>query len=361
MRQGAGMAVEETLDRLRGATLISVQDYDRIQPIDRGGWDQVDAPLTDYDRTYADLLRESLGINLVLVRSAELLRAVDRASQEEAERLADGWIRQAEGVRNVTRDDVIRSAELYLAYRELLAVYDADAITVSSWAFVPDGTLKAMPPLAEMEMAKELIPCCCESLIDCAVTQMVGSYLSEVPGFVGDVLNNWAGLESLGRLPDGLVVVGHCYGPVNPHGTDAVPYLIRDHAVYSTVGQGWMASWRTSSQAQARRQLEAQGITLVGITVRWPPDEVVTMAKFDVAGKRLSLGTGRVVDGNTLFAEFDERLCRTKLAMVTDGRFANLLATRMAGGHQVVFYGDQSRGLRQVADRLGFDVLEGVP
>ncbi|MGC9359832.1 MAG: hypothetical protein ACP5G7_05560 [Anaerolineae bacterium] len=146
---------------------------------------------------------------------------------------------------------LVRSAELYLAYRELLAAHDADAITVSSWALVPDGTLKAMPPLAEREMAKELIPCCCESLIDCTVTQMVGSYLSGAPGFVGGVLSNWAGLEPLGRLLDGLAVVGHCYGPVNPHGTDAVPYLIRDHVVYgNSVGQGWMASWLSLRSSQ---------------------------------------------------------------------------------------------------------------
>jgi hypothetical protein len=349
------MTAKQPLERIRGSKILSIQDYDRIQPIDRGGWAQVDAPMTDYDREYPERLMESLGLKLVLVRSGELIQEIERAEKFETERIADRWIEEAEEVKNVTREDVIRSAELYVAYRRLLERYDAHAITVSSWALIPDGKIKAMPPLAEMELAKELVPCCCESLIDCTVTQMIGTYISGRPGFVGDVLNTWGGLAPIGTPPENLVMVGHCYGPINPHGDDGIAYVIRDHVVYNNeVGKRWMQSWRPESQSQASRQLEDEHITLVGITVRWPVDEVVSIVKFNIYGRKVSLYTGTTIDGNSIYEDFDNHLCRTKIAVKTDVPFKNAL-----GGHQVVFYGDHRAKIKGVAGLIGFDVVEG--
>jgi hypothetical protein len=348
------MTAKQPLERIRGSKILSIQDYDRIQPIDRGGWAQVDAPMTDYDREYPEKLMESLGLKLVLVRSGELIQEIERAEKFETERIADRWIEEAEEVKNVTREDVIRSAELYVAYRRLLERYDAHAITVSSWALIPDGKIKAMPPLAEMELAKELVPCCCESLIDCTVTQMIGTYVSGRPGFVGDVLNTWGGLVPMGTPPENLVIVGHCYGPINPHGDDRVGYVIRDHVVYNNqVGQGWMSSWRPDAQVQAARQLEREHVTLVGITVRWPLQEVATIAKFDVYSKRVSVCTGTTIDGRSIFEDFDDRLCRTKIAVKTEVPFRNAV-----GGHQVVFYGDHSARIKDLARLAGFEVMD---
>ena len=62
------MMPDQALERTRGSKVLSIQDYDRIQPIDRGGWAQVDAPVTDYDRAYPERLWESLGLELALVR-----------------------------------------------------------------------------------------------------------------------------------------------------------------------------------------------------------------------------------------------------------------------------------------------------
>ncbi len=349
------MQPEDVLRELRGTRLISIQDYDRIQPIDRGGWAQVDVPVTEYDRAYPARLKEYLGIDLVIVRSEELLREIGRVARQEAEKIADGWIEEALEMKNVTREDVVRSAEVYVAYKRLLEKYEAAAITGSSWALIPEGKLKAMPPLAEMELAKELIPCCCESLVDCTVTQMIGTYLSGRPAMVGDVLNEWQGLSPIDTPPENLIVVGHCYGPVNPHGDDRVPYIIRDHVVYeSPVAQGWMQSWRPSSQARAYKQLQDEHITLIGITVKWPVGEPATVVKFDVYDRKVSILTGTVRDGNAIFKDFDDSLCRTKIAVETTTSFENVL-----GGHQVVFYGDLTAGFKAFADLAGFEVVGG--
>ena len=347
------MGPEEILEKMRGSRILSVQDYDRIQPIDRGGWAQVDASMTDYDKAYPEKLREFLGVELVIVRSEELVREIETVKREEAERVADMWMEEAAEVKNVTREDVVRSAELYVAYKKLMEKYDADAITVSSWSLIPGGKIRAMPPLAEMELAKELIPSCCESLIDCTVTQLIGTYISGRPGFVGDVLNKWMELSPIDTPPDNLVVIGHCYGPINPRGDDRVPYVIRNHVVYNdVVGTEWMSSWKPDLQKRASRELEDAHITLVGITVRWPVDEVVSIVKFDVYDKKVSVYSGTTIDGNLIYEDFDNRFCRTKMTIKTDVPFESVL-----GGHQVVFYGDLKSGIKDIAKRTGFEVV----
>jgi hypothetical protein len=58
--------------------------------------------------------------------------------------------------------------------------------------------------------------------------------------------------------------------------------------------------------------------------------------------------------GNSIYEDFDNHLCRTKIAVKTDVPFKNAL-----GGHQVVFYGDHRAKIKGVAGLIGFDVVEG--
>jgi len=353
------MRPEEALEKLKGSRLLTIQDYGYVQPIDgHGSWAKLKSgdALNDYDQNYFVRLRESLGVDATVVESKELVDAIERVEQGQAERTANIWIREAQEVIAVTTEDIVRSASLYLAYRALMEKYRADAITMSSWALVPDGKLKAMPPLAEMELAKELIPCCCESLIDCLVTQMIGRYLVGRPGFVGDQVSSWNGLrqdDALRPLPENYIAIGHCYGPVNPHGDDRVPYAIRDHAYYEL---GWgstdepRASWRAEDYLTVNEQLREEGVTLVAIRVDWPVDELVTIAKFDPYNKRAQICGGRTFDPHPFFADFDNTVCRTKMAIETDTPFINRL-----GGHLVAFYGDLKEEFEAFAALVGYD------
>lgn len=356
------MTPKEALKKIGESKLLSIQDYDVIQPIDgQGGWARVDADatLTDYDKTYPDRLKESLGLDLVIVRSKELIQKIGKVEEKEAEKIADMWINEAKEVINVTREDVVRSAELYVAYKELMKKYEADAITISSWALIPDGVIKAMSPLAEMELAKKLIPCCCESLIDCLVTQMIGTYISGRPSFVGDQVSNWDGLrreDAVRALPENYVAIGHCYGPINSHGNDRVPYVIRDHAYYEL---GWDRTedprvlWRKEQHLKANEQLKRENITLVGIRVEWPIDEVVSIIKFDPYNKKAQVFTGRTFDPHPFFEDFDNTKCRTKMAIETDVPFRNRV-----GGHLVAFHGNLKEEIKDFAKLTGFEVIE---
>jgi hypothetical protein len=345
--------------KLKHAKLLTIQDYDRMNPIGLKGWHAVEGPLDDFDKTYPGRLKEYLGIDIVIARSKELIQEIEKVEKKEAERIADMWISEAKAVIGVAREDVIRTAELYIAYKKLMKKYDANAITPSSWALIPDGVIKAMPPLAEMELAKELIPVCCESLIDCLVTQMIVTYTTGRPGFAGDMLGGFPPAVPVSEIPKNMMVIGHCYGPINPHGNDRVPYTIRNHAYYEL---GWdttdpRRAWRKDAQVRANKQLEKEHITLVAICVEWPIDEVVSMVKVNVYDKKIEVYTGRTVDGNYLYKDFNNRICRAKLPFSLDKPFRQLRRDRW-GCHRVVFYGGHKRKIKDLAALIGFEVVE---
>jgi len=65
----------EVVKQLRGAKIVSIQDVDKINAIDQEGMRGVwgNSPVNDYDRAYPRQLKESLGLELIIVRSGELL------------------------------------------------------------------------------------------------------------------------------------------------------------------------------------------------------------------------------------------------------------------------------------------------
>lgn len=347
----------QVLDRLRSTTILSIQDYDKINAIDQEGMAGVwgNSPVNDYDRAYPKQLKESLGVTLVLVRSGELLDALAKVEPKQQAQLADLWIREATEMKKVKRADVLRSARLCLAIKALVKRHNAAAVTYDSATLtLSEKKVNAWTPLTILELAKEGIPCCCQSHVDCLVTQTIGTFLTDGrPGYVGDVLNDWA-FQPAGQRPENVIVIGHCGAPINPHGNDRIPYLIRDH-IHSGV---W--KWPDDPDAVAE-----------ATTVTWPTDEPVTVVKFDVGRKKVSIYTGTVLDGNALYVDFANCICRNKMVVRLDrpdktyllpsdpkeGAFRNWWGTW--GCHQVVFYGDLREHFKEFAALTGFQVVEG--
>lgn len=350
------------ISRLKKSTLLSIQDYDRINAIGRLGWSGLYGPKTPYDKAYPGKLKESLGVDISIVRSKEYYKQIGSVEKKEAERVADAWIKEAEAVIGVTRDDVIRSAGLYIALKKLMKKHHADAITLNSWALIPDGVIKAMPPLAEMELSKQLIPCCCESMINCLVTQMIGTYMTGRPGYAADImgLSAFPPAVPASEMPYNMLLLGHCYGPINPHGKDRVPYTIRNHAYYElrwSRTDNPRALWKKDQHLKANKQLEKENITLVAIRVKWPVDEAVTIVKTNIFDKQIEIYTGRTVDGNYLYRDFDNRVCRTKMAISLDKPFKQRRRDRW-GCHRVVFYGHHKQKIKDFASLVGLEVME---
>lgn len=343
----------DVLERLKGTRIISIQDYDKINAIDQEGMAGVwgDSPVNDYDRGYRPRLKEFLGIELILVRSDELLAEMAKVADGDAERLADLWIREATEIKNVKRSDIVRPAYLYFAFKQLLKKYDAAAITYDSATLtLRPQKVKAWTPLAILELSKEHIPCCCQSHVDCLVTQTIGSMLTDGrQGFVGDVLNDWA-FSPLGKRPENVIVLGHCGAPLTPLPGKRIAYLIRDH-IHSD--KEWFGPDDVPTAT----------------TVFWPADEAATVVKFDVFRKKVSVFTGTVRDGDMLYDDFANCICRNKMVVeidhpkdcymlpsnATEGAFRNWWGSW--GCHQVAFYGNLTGPIREFAAAAGFEVV----
>jgi hypothetical protein len=351
------------LKRLSRSKLITVQDHDGMNRIDQGTY--YDAPLQDYDRDYPGILEEHFGVEIIVVRSRELNDQVAKVPESEAEKIARKWEQEATEVKNVKHHDIVRAARSYIAQRELLRKYDADAITVdtATLTFKAYGTAKrqefgdvaAAQPLVIMELSKEHIPHCCQSHIDCLVTQMVGTYITGGSGFTGDFLNDWA-FQPSGERPENVMIVGHCGAPITPLGHDRLPYLIRDHIHNKAFGPE---------------------DTPTATTVQWPPHEAATIVKFDVYTRQVSVFTGEVIDGNALYENFADCICRNKLVIqISDPENCYMLPSnpnagafrqcnhwdkkhRHWGGHQVAFYGNLKPAIKDLAALIGFEVVDG--
>ncbi len=345
----------EVLQKLKGAKIVSIQDVDKINAIDQEGMRGVwgNSPVNDYDRNYAKRLKESLGIELVIVRSGELLEEMAKVEDGASEKLADLWIKEATEVKRVKRTDVINAARLYWGFKALLKKHSAAAITYESATLtLSEKKVRGWTPLAILELSKEHVPCCCQSHVDCLVTQLIGCRLTDGrPGYVGDVLNDWA-FKPTAERPKNVIVVGHCGAPINPHGDDRIPYLIRDH---------WHANWTWPGGDDIS----------TATTVTWPTNEKATVVKFDVFRKKVSIYAATVRDGNALFVDFPNAICRNKIVLELDrpdqtyllpssekeGAFRSWWGTW--GCHQVVFYGDLRDGIKELAGLAGFRVVEG--
>ena len=129
-----------------------------------------------------------------------------------------------------------------------------------------------------------------------------------------------------------------------------IPYLIRDH-IHSD--KEWFGPDDIPTAT----------------TVSWPADEPATVVKFDVGRKKVSLFTATVLDGDTLYEDFANCICRNKMVVQMDhpdscyllpsdpkeGAFRNWWGSW--GCHQVAFYGNLTGPLREFAAAAGFEVV----
>ena len=197
----------------------------------------------------------------------------------------------------MTRKDIVRSAYLYFALKALLKKYDAAAITydIATLTLQPQK-VKAWTPLSILELSKENIPCCCQSHVDCLITQLIGSRLTDGrQGFVGDVLNDWA-FTPIGDRPQHVIVIGHCGAPITPLPNKRIPYLIRDHI-------------------HSDKQWFGPDDIPEATTVFWPVDEPATVVKIDVGRRKMSVFSATVLDGDTLYEDFANCICRNKMVV----------------------------------------------
>jgi hypothetical protein len=268
-----------------------------------------------------ELVKKKLGADLVTI-SKEVVRdamnAVDaKAAEAEAQ---EYWISQCKQIVEPTRAEIIQSARMFLAVKELMIKEKAQAVCSAHCMGNPRGCL-TFSKLNDLGLVGA-----CEGDIDSTLTMLLFDYAFGVPGFISDPVVDTA---------KNALIHFHCTSATKMDGP-----------------RGQRLPFRMRNQTDTRGG--------VALEVQHRPGQPVTCAKL------VNLDTMLMVAGKILETSTSPLACRTQFAQsVPDARrlFLNWGGGVIQGGlmtllHRVVFYGDHMKQMQDLGDLMGFQVIE---
>ncbi len=278
-----------------------------------------------------DRIKKIFGAEVIRMRNEELNDYYESIPEQEAEVLADKWINEALRVVEPTRDEIVKSARMYLGIKKAMGEKKADAITIDCYRHFHE--LAAYPCMAYFQLNNEGLTGICEADLSSTITQLLLRYLTEEmtgsprPGFVNDPVVN---------LASGRIIYAHCsannkvFGPSGPTN----PYVIRSHA-------------------ETRKGVAPQSLM--------PSGEKVTTVQIHFMSEPPVMVIHR---GRTITNEDVEEACRTKLVTEVNAEKIMRNWNRKDGWvfpanwHRVTIYGDFGEQLIDLANLMGMEVFE---
>jgi hypothetical protein len=326
------------LRKMKNSRLLVVQEPEIFGSYDILGMDFHSPLPEDYNDVYSENLKK-MGLEVTHASLIELNEEIGEVDESEAEKIAIIWINEAKEVRETNREEVLKAARMYLGIERLMKKHGANGIAVRSLVPWVRGITNVTPCLANTELNKQFRVGVCEGLVNSAITEMFGFYTTGRPSFVGDVIG-------IDRINDTLIFA-HCQCPINPHGSDRVPYVIRSHAL------------QKENEMLPDDYPEAGPTLSAVVQVELPAGEIVTAVKFSAYDKKIAVSTGLSVSGEKLYRDFENILCRTKLVMKTNTEaFERNYDTVTFGVHRNIIYGDYRQKFKDLATLIGFDIVE---
>lgn len=326
------------LKKVKNSRLLVVQEPELLGNYDIQGMDFHSPLPEDYNEVYSENLRK-MGLEVTHASLIELNEEIEEMDESEAEKTTDMWINEAKEIRETNREELLKAARMYWGMERLMEKYNANGIAIRSLLPWVRGMTNTTPCLANTELNKQNRVGVCEGLVNNAITEMFGIYVTGNPSFVGDVIG-------IDRIND-TVTFAHCQCPINPHRSDKVPYVIRSHALQK-------------GNEMLPNDYPEMGPNLSAVVqVELPTDEVVTAVKFSLYDKKIGISTGLSVPGDELYRNFKDILCRTKLVMRTDTEaFERNYDTSSLGVHRNLIYGDHRAKIKDLAVLTGFEIME---
>lgn len=266
-------------------------------------------------------VREKFGAELITIPNERVLKLMAEIDPKEAEREAEEyWIRPAKAIVEPKREEIVQSARMFLAVKRIMADENSQAICSVYCMGDPRGCL-TFSKLNDMGYVGG-----CEGDIDSTLTMLIFAYAFGVPGFISDPVID---------VSKNAMIHFHCTSATKMDGPSGnrLPFRIRS---------------QTDSGAGVSLEVEHR----VG--------QPVTCAKLVHLDKML------FVTGKIIWTSRNPLACRTQFAQsVKDARS---LFLRWGEGlvqgdvmtllHRVVFYGDYSQQLRDLAAFMKFKLIE---
>lgn len=256
-------------------------------------------------------VKEKFGTEIKHIGLEPVVALYEKVSDQEAEAEATKWIEGAKQVVEPTREEIVRSCKLALAFERLLDEEDATVLTVDCYGTMWERTIKlpAYPCLGFSRLNSMGLGGICESDLRCAMTHIIFQGLAGKPGFISDPTVDQS---------TNTIILAHCMGTVKMDGPDTptMPYKLR---------------------CVLERQ---EGVVP---QVFMPIGKRATQALF-VDTSTLLYFTGEIVDAPDI-----ERGCRTKITVRVDGDVERLWRNWSAGLHRSTCLGDLTKDLERFA------------
>jgi hypothetical protein len=269
----------------------------------------------------AEQIKKRLGADLVTIsneRVMEAMKAIDpKAAEAEAQ---EYWISQAKEIVEPKQPEIVDSARMFLAVKDLMIKERAQAICSAHCMGNPRGCL-TFSKLNDLGLVGA-----CEGDIDSTLTMLLFAYAFRVPGFISDPVIDTA---------KNALVHFHCTSATKMDGPG-----------------GKRRPFRIRTQTDSRGGVALEVENRVG--------QPVTCAKL------VNLDTLLMVSGKIIETSRSPLACRTQFAQsVPDARrlFLNWGADVIKGDvmtllHRAVFYGDYMKPMQDLGELMGFKVLE---
>jgi hypothetical protein len=259
---------------------------------------------------YGETVKAKFGTEIKAVGLQRMMDVVKAVPEAEAQAEAERWIAGAEQVVEPSRDQIVKSCRLALAFERLLDEESATVMTADCYGsmYEPLCLGYAFPCMGFTRLNDMGLGGICESDLGCAMTHIILQGLVGRPSFISDPTID----ES-----DNSLILAHCLGTRKmdgPNGPTA-PYKLR------TVMERRAGA---VPQVQMRKGQKVTQAILVGVD---------TMPYF----------TGEIADAPVGLDA--DRGCRTKIRVRVDGDVTRLWKSWSAGLHRQTCYGDVSREL----------------
>lgn len=248
---------------------------------------------------YAEAMKSKFGTTIKKVGLDQTMDAYRAVSDAEATAEAERWIRGADEVVEPSRDEIVKSCRLALAFERLLGEENATVMTVdcygSMWGKTPAYPCIGFTRLNDMGLGG-----ICQSDLPCAMIHILFQGLAGRPGFVNNPTFDFS---------TNTATLIHCLGTTKMDGPEgpAAPYKLRD-----------IMERREGAVPQVKMRV----------------GQKVTQVILD-GTSLLKYFTGEIID-----TPETDRGCRTKITVKIDGDAEKLWRNWGSGIHRVTCYGD---------------------
>jgi len=262
-----------------------------------------------------------VGLKFIPISFEEMAGAYEKADRDAARDVARGWIQRAEKVVEPSRKDIVKSAAMYLAMKELIGKHGAMGISINCLGGFYGGHMDAYPCLGFSQLNDDGMVGGCESDQMSALTMAILGALTGRPGYISDPVIDTSRNH---------IIYAHCVAMTKPFGPRGAsnPYRLRTHS-------------------EDRKGASMQSLL--------PAGYMTTTLEINPTSRQVLFHQAKTAGNND-----SDMACRTKLAAIIKGDIEKLAENWRMGWHRVTFYGDLKDPVKELCDRLGLKLIVEV-